>query len=265
MSDEVSVRTELPGVAVVTLHRPPANFIDVELMRELAEAVESVGDHRVAVLAGEGKHFCAGAKLSPTGRLREAGSSDGAHLYDHAIRLFEQPIPLVAAVHGAAIGAGLGMALAADFRVGCAGSRFAASFAQLGFHPGFGISETLPRVVGRQLATELLYTGRRVSGAEALRIGLVDRFAEEPPADPSDDFGAGAVLAEALDLARQIAASAPLAVRSIRQTQRAGLADAVRAIMEREKAEQERLSETADYREGVAATAERRPPNFVGA
>jgi enoyl-CoA hydratase/carnithine racemase len=262
MAERVSVRTEAPGVAVVTMHSPPANFISIDLLLELVEAVEAAGDHRVAVLAGEGKHFCAGAKLTPGGGMRSTRSDDGAHFYDHAIRLFTQPMPLVAAVHGAAVGAGLGLALACDFRVACSSARFVANFSQLGFHPGFGISETLPRVVGSQLTLDMLYTGRRVTGEEAFSAGLCDRFVDTASAE---DNGAAAVLARAVELASQVASSAPLAVRSIRQTQRAALAERVRAIMDHEKAEQDRLSRTADFKEGVAATAERRPPNFVGA
>lgn len=254
MSGDVGVTTAATGVALVTLHRPPANFVDAGAIGEIADAIESVIDtHRVAILATEGKHFCAGASMSGDTGTRGVLADDGRHIYDHAIRLFEQPLPIIAVVQGAAVGAGLGLALAADFRIATSRSRFAANFALLGFHPGFGISETLPRVVGAQRATELLYTGRRIDGEEAMRIGLCDRLVAE------DDL-----MASATELAAEIAASAPLAVRSIRATQRAGLADAVRAMLAREKAEQERLMRTEDFHEGVTAVSERRTAVFTG-
>ena len=245
-----------PGqVAVLEIRRPPNNFFDTDLIRDLAEALERLADDgecRAVVLCSEGKHFCAGANFG-SGERQSDTAREGEHLYDVAIRLFEQPLPLVAAVQGAAIGGGLGLALAADFRVACSEARFSANFARLGFHQGFGLSVTLPMVVGHQRSLELLYTGRRVSGDDALRIGLCDRLV--PLAE---------VRSAAMALAEDIAASAPLAVRSIRQTMRGHLAETVRAALVREKAEQDRLVQTADWREGVRATAERRAPVFQG-
>ncbi len=181
------------------------------------------------------------------------GAGETGHLYDEALRLFSIQTPMVAAVQGGAIGGGLGLAMAADFRVASPESRFSANFARLGFHHGFGLTVTLPAAIGQQHALEMLYTGRRVPGDEALRIGLCDRIA--PP---------DSLRAEAHALAAEIGGSAPLAVRSIRQTMRGDLAARVRAATERERAEQERLSATDDFIEGVRATAERRPPKFTG-
>jgi enoyl-CoA hydratase/carnithine racemase len=181
------------------------------------------------------------------------GEPGGPHLYDVAIRLFEQPLPIVAAVQGAAIGGGLGLALAADFRVAAPEARFAANFALLGFHQGFAISVTLPAVVGQQKALDLLYTGRRINGEQAHAIGLADRLA-----------ASGQAREEAHALAAESAASGPLAVRSIRQTMRAALADEARTAMSRERAEQDRLRQTEDWKEGVAAVNARRPANFTG-
>jgi enoyl-CoA hydratase/carnithine racemase len=160
---------------------------------------------------------------------------------------------VVAAVQGAAVGGGLGLACSADFRVASPAARFAANFARLGLHQGFGLSVTLPAIVGQQHANLMLYTGRRVKGEEAVRLGLADLLA-----DPDG------LRAAAYGLAAEIAASAPLAVRSIRSTQRAGLADRVTAAMAAELAEQDRLRRTADFAEGVRASAERRPPRFEG-
>ena len=138
-----------------------------------------------------------------------------------------------------------------DFRVAAPEARFSANFARLGFHHGFGLSVTLPDIVGRQRAMDLLYTGRRVKADEALAIGLCDRVV---PAE--------ALRAEARALASEIAISAPLAVESIRETLRGDLAGRIQRATDREKAEQERLQRTADFKEGVAAMSERRPPNF---
>jgi enoyl-CoA hydratase/carnithine racemase len=241
-------------VAQLEIRRPPANFFDRALIASLADALEALDAEpacRVVLIASRGKHFCAGAQL---GRGGDGVPAGGRHLYDEAVRLFATRKPLVAVVQGAAVGGGLGLALAADFRVAAPEARFAANFARLGFHHGFGLTVTLPRVVGAQRALELLYTGRRVAGEEALALGLCDRLA---PRERLRD--------EARALAREVAVSAPLAVEAIRATLRGGLADAVRSATAHERAEQERLQASADFREGVAAMAERRVPRFRGA
>jgi 2-(1,2-epoxy-1,2-dihydrophenyl)acetyl-CoA isomerase len=154
-------------------------------------------------------------------------------------------------VQGAAVGGGLGLACAADFRVASPQTRFWANFARLGLHHGFALTVTLPAIIGEQRALDLLTTGRRVGGEEAARIGLADRL--------TDDEG---LRAAAQGLAAEIAAAAPLAVRSIRETMRATLADRARAAMDRELGEQDRLRQTADFAEGIRASAQRRPPRF---
>lgn len=240
-------------VAVVEIRRPPNNFFDVTLIGQLADAFDNLaqnGSCRAVVLCSAGRHFCAGADFSSGSSLR---AGDGAHLYDMAARLFEQPLPVVAAVQGAAVGGGLGLALAADFRVASPQARFSANFAALGIHQGFALTVTLPAAVGQQAALDLLYTGRRIGGEEAYRLGLCDRLAA--PA---------ALRAQARALAAQIAACAPLAVRSIRQTMRGQLAGQARDAMRLERSQQEKLMRTADWREGVAAVSERRPARFTG-
>jgi 2-(1,2-epoxy-1,2-dihydrophenyl)acetyl-CoA isomerase len=249
------VRVQPGQVAVLEIRRPPNNFFDTDLIRDIAEALERLandGQCRAVVLCSEGKHFCAGANFG-SGERQFGTRREDEHLYDVAIRLFEQPLPIVAAIQGAAIGGGLGLALAADFRVASSEARFSANFARLGFHQGFGLSVTLPMVVGHQRSLELLYTGRRIDGDEALRIGLCDRLV--PLAE---------VRSAAMALAEDIAASAPLAVRSIRKTMRGHLAESVRMALAREKTEQDWLAQTDDWREGVRATAERRAPAFQG-
>ena len=245
-------------VATVTIHRPPDNYFDLELIASICDAYEQLDADprcRAIVLGSEGKHFCAGAALH-----RRTSSTDlpgvagkGRHLYDEAVRLFSCKTPVVAAVRGAAVGGGLGLALSADFRVGASTTRMTANFARLGFHHGFGLTVTLPAIVGQQRALEMLYTGARLNGEEAYRIGLLDRFVEPDEID-----------AAAAALATEIATSAPLAVTSIRETMRGDLPAKIRAATDREKAEQDRLNGTADFAEGVRATAERRTPNFQG-
>jgi enoyl-CoA hydratase/carnithine racemase len=181
------------------------------------------------------------------------GRPDPQALYAQAGRIFEAPLPVVAIVHGAAIGGGLGLALAADFRVGSSRSRFSANFARLGFHQGFALSATLPAAVGHQRALELLLTGRRIDGLEAFQIGLLDRLV-----DADECHAAGYALA--LEMAR----SAPLAVASIRRTLRQRLLAEVHAALQREAAEQVSLFGTEDYAEGVSAMRDRRLPRFTG-
>lgn len=244
-------------VATLEIRRPPANFFDIELIAGLASAIETLDADdrcRAIVLCSAGKHFCAGADFSGSGdtTTRSAGDED-RHLYDEAVRLFSTRTPVVAAIQGAAIGGGLGLALFPDFRVACPEARFSANFARLGFHHGFGLSVTLPALVGPQAAMDLLYTGRRVPGEEAHAMGLCDRLV---PAERLRD--------EARAWAVEIATSAPLAIRSIRETLRGDLPERIRRATDREKAEQERLQGTSDFREGVRAMSERRRPDFQG-
>jgi enoyl-CoA hydratase/carnithine racemase len=249
---DVTVSVAPNYVATVTIHRPPDNYFDAALIASIADAYTTLDDDpecRVIVLCSEGKHFCAGAAL---GR-RAAGGTAPGNLYQEAVRLFSCTTPVVAAVQGAAIGGGLGLALSADFRIGVAESRFSANFARLGFHHGFGLTVTLPAIVGQQRALEMLYTGARIGGAEAARIGMVDRL-----------VGSGELAEAAAAFAAEIAISAPLAVTSIRATMRGDLAARIQEATDREGREQDRLRTTADFKEGVAATAERRTPNFQG-
>jgi 2-(1,2-epoxy-1,2-dihydrophenyl)acetyl-CoA isomerase len=248
---ELTIERADDYVATLEMNRPPSNYFSVGLIAQIADACDELAADprcRAIVLCSAGRVFCAGADFTDSGSI---GGPGGPHLYDVAIRLFEQPLPLVAAIQGAAIGGGLGLAMAADFRVASPEARFAANFALLGIHQGFALTATLPATVGQQAALELLYTGRRVGGAEAHAMGMADQLAEP-----------GEVRAHAHALAARIAAAAPLAVRSIRATMRGQLAAQARAAMARERAEQERLMRTSDWLEGLAAVRDRRPANF---
>ncbi len=249
MSD-IAIARDGDYVAVVRLCRPPNNFFDTELLAALADAYEELSSNgwcRAIVLASEGRNFCAGLDFAGN------AGQDIAALYGQAIRLFAAPLPVIAAVQGAAVGGGFGLALSADFRVATPASRFSANFARLAFHHGFALSVTLPLVAGPQHAADLLYTGRRIGGTEAFAIGVCDELVDEEELLPA-----------ALRRANAIAESGPLAVRSIRSTLRLGRLESVELALARECAEQERLRVTTDFAEGVAATAERRPPHFTG-
>jgi enoyl-CoA hydratase/carnithine racemase len=256
-SDEIGVSMD-GHVATVEIRRPPNNFLDVGLIGNLASVLEALDrepECRSVVLAAAGKHFCAGANLQR--RLDEqAGGQPVAlqrHLYHEAQRLVLTRKPIVAAVHGSAIGAGLGLALVADFRVTCRESRLAANFAALGYHPGFGMTATLPRLIGHQRAQWLFFTGRRIPGDEAVAMGLADRLVDQDK-----------VRLVAQEMAAELAQIAPLALQATRQTARLDLVPAFRAATEREALEQAELRATNDFREGVKASAERRPARFTG-
>lgn len=250
--EHVSVRFA-GHVAEVVIDRPPHNHVSVDLLRHLADAFETLDRDtacRAIVLAAEGKAFCAGADLVSSD---DGVDADGTKLlYEQAARLFAAETPIVAAVQGAAVGAGLGLALVADLRVAAPEARFSANFVKIGFHPGFGISHTLPRLIGAHRAQLMLLTGRRVKAEDALAWGLVDEVA------PLSE-----VRAAAHALAAEIAENAPLAVVSTRKTLRGDLAEAVRTMTAHEHQEQAWLRATEDYAEGLKAVAERRAGNFA--
>lgn len=247
------VITQDKHVALVEMRRPPHNFVNESFMRRLADALEQIDadpNCRAVVLSSGVKAFCAGADFSASD---SSISNDPSPFYAQAMRLFHLKKPMIAAVQGPAIGAGLGLALVADFRITCKEARYSASFTRLGFHPGFGLSLTLPRLIGEQKAAMLFYTGRRIDGEEAYAIGLADELVGEEE-----------VKARGLALAHDIATSAPLAVQSTRETMRLGLADRIREANQRELSIQLGQFRTEDFREGIAAMAERRAPVFQG-
>jgi enoyl-CoA hydratase/carnithine racemase len=253
---EISVEVQ-DLVAIVEIHRPPHNFFDFELIRGLADRYQTIDADpraRAIVLCSEGSAFCAGANFAARAQWGEERLENQAGvLYEEAVRLFRAKTPVIAAVQGAAVGGGLGLALSADFRVAAPEARFSANFVRLGLHPGFGLTHTLARAIGRANAELMLLTGRRVKGEEALAMGLVQELV--PLAE---------LRARAIDLAREIARGAPLSIDAIRASQRGDLAERVAAATAEELAIQTRLKRTADFAEGVAAMSERRVPQFRG-
>lgn len=258
MSDPHTLHVDRVGhVAVITFARPPHNFADLVLIEAIGRAfadADADPQVRAIVLQSEGRIFCAGADLArdnPVEKDLPPGTRNP--FYVAAANLFAVRTPVVAAIQGSAVGAGLGLALVADFRIAAPEARFVANFVALGFHPGFGISAVLERVIGRQRALLMTLTARRIKAEQAADWGLVDALV---PAD--------ALRAEALALAQEIAAGAPLAVASTRATMRGDLHALVQAQTDHELAEQAWLQKTADFAEGVRAVNERRPGRFVG-
>ncbi|MEV6654417.1 enoyl-CoA hydratase/isomerase family protein [Streptomyces sp. NPDC051219] len=256
MTDDgsVSFTVDDNGVAMVEFHRGRANYFTAALIGKIADAYAEAAANpasRVIVLCAAGRHFCAGLDFGTTGDIEPSVAS----IYGEGLRLFEPSLPVIAAVQGAAIGGGLGLAMSADFRIGAPDARVSANFARIGIHHGFGLSVTLPRAVGVQKASDLLLSARAIDGREAATLGVFDRVSAS----------AASLRDEAIAWATEFARAAPLAVRSIRQTLRGpDLATRVRTALEHELAEQVALFGTGDFAEGVAAAAERRPAVFLG-
>jgi len=275
MSNFKDIGVETVGhVGTIEIRRPPLNFFDISLINQIADALDAFDENieiRASVLSAQGKAFCAGANFNdPARQAQEAREAEGKasdnsngdpadslgpinHLYIQAVRIFRAKKPIVAAVQGAAIGGGLGLAVSADFRVTCPEARFSANFTKLGFHPGFGLTVTLPELIGKNNAELMFYTSRRVTGEQAYEWGLANECV------PQNE-----VRTTALKLASEIAECSPLGLLSTRATMRAGLADRVMAATNHELEQQSRLRATEDFKEGVKATEERRVANFKG-
>jgi enoyl-CoA hydratase/carnithine racemase len=255
------VHVERDG-AVVTLIMDDArrkNAMSPELGDALAARVHALKDDRsvrAVVLTGAGDAFSAGGDLAMLERLRSVSFAEArafmSGFYQRYLTIAELSVPVVAAVRGAAIGAGLCVALACDLLVLDENSRLALNFVQLGLHPGMGATYLVPRRVGAQRAAELLLTGRRFSGREAAAWGMA---LEALPADR--------VLARAGELATLIAAQAPLAVRALKAE--LGLdRGALLSALDREAHEQAVSYASADLGEGLRAVSDKRAPVFTG-
>jgi enoyl-CoA hydratase/carnithine racemase len=269
MASSSLVEIERDGpVALVVLNDPERlNAMTEAMGQALSAAVDGLaGDEsvRAVVLTGAGRAFSAGGDLELLERMTRAGNADRggatrrAHeafmgrFYRLFLRVRALPQPTLAALNGAAIGAGCCVALGCDLRLAAREAKLGLNFTRLGIHPGMAATWTLPRLVGNARAAELLYTGRLLGGEEAERIGLVNR------AVPLE-----ALRGEALALAREIAEAAPLAVRGTKRS----LAQATGALddaLDQEAREQALCYESADLLEGLAAVRERRAPSFKG-
>lgn len=262
MSDVVL--TKSGAIATLTLNNPERrNAMTTKMVETFPSLLADIaGDNaiRVAIITGAGKDFCSGADFSMIPNLSQklGGGADAASnaarlIYDTFLGLLDLPQPTIAAVNGAAVGGGLGIALACEIRVVANEAKLGANFSRLGIHPGMGISRILPAIIGPEAAAELLLTGELIDGAQAVRLGLA-RYAV-----PREQ-----VLAQAQAVAQRIAAAAPLATRAIKQTLAAERKRLVTDVLDREAALQAQLSQSADAREGVMAMMQKREPDFKG-
>jgi enoyl-CoA hydratase/carnithine racemase len=262
MSEPAVLYAVRERVAEITLNRPDnRNAMTPELLAAFVEAVAHVRadpELRCLIVTGRGTSFCAGADFRARGGAPGDAPFRAPHersydTYAPFLSLTELEIPSVAAMQGHAIGGGLGLGIVCDLRVAARGAKYGANFVRLGLHPGMASTYLLPRLMGVPNAVELLLTGRLIDGEEALRRGLVHY------ALPADD-----VLAKARELAAEIAAAAPLAVRWTRRSIYQGLALDPQTAARHEAHAQSRSFETEDFREGVAALLEKREPRFRG-
>ena len=240
--------------AYIKINRPPNNYFDTSLIESIADILDNLDKEincRSIILYSEGKNFCAGADFSKSNFIK--GQNIYENLYKQALRIFKSSKPIIAIIQGAAIGGGLGLALSADFRITCKEARFSANFGKLGFHQGFGISVTLPRIIGNQQAKLLLLTSRRINGEEAYKIGLADIMTDK-----------NLLMEKAEELANEINTSGPLGIMSIRNTLNDGLVEEISKVVIKEAYEQNRLRSTKDFKEGINASINRREANFTG-
>ena len=245
-------------VAMLTLNRPDKlNALSQEVLGDLASAMEDVerrDDVRAAVLTGTGKAFVAGADIAAMKDMDQAeGRGFGALGHSLFSSIEQLRFPVIAAVNGFALGGGCELALACDFIYASTKAKFGQPEVNLGIIPGFGGTQRLPRRVGSAMARELIYTGKMIDAAEALRIGLVNALFE-----PDE------LLPAAQKAAAEIATKGPLAVAAAKRLIREGM-DV--PLPQGNKLEQDGFGsafDTADQEEGMAAFLEKRAPNFTG-
>jgi enoyl-CoA hydratase/carnithine racemase len=265
VSDYTTLRVErtAAGVAIVTLDRPDRlNAITFVMFEEFATlCAELAADDavRVVVVTGAGRGFCAGLDLGEAAQLPGMGTAEmmaGQESWAQAIAGFHRlPKPVIAAVNGAAAGAGFSLALAADIRIAAPEARFNAAFVRIGLTGGdCGSSYFLPRVVGLGRAADILLTGRFVDAAEAAEIGLVNRVVP-----------AGELLAAALSTAELIAGNTPFGVSLTKKVVHLNVdAPSLSAALEVENRNQVLATRTEDMAEALTAFREKRPPRYVG-
>ena len=258
MSDAVGYERE-GTIGVITLNRPDnRNSMTPELLDAFAVACAAArGDRdiRVLVVTGTGKCFSSGADFKAT--LQRDGSAAPHErsyaMYEPFLSLLDVAVPVIGALNGHAVGGGFGLALVCDLRVGAEDAKYGANFVRLGLAPGMAISYLLPRLVGVARANELLLAGRLVEGREAAALGILNRAVP-----------AAQVMPVAMELAREIAAAAPLAVRATKAAIRRGLDLQIREAARAEAFAQAETLATEDCKEGIAALLGKRPPSFTG-
>jgi enoyl-CoA hydratase/carnithine racemase len=251
------------GIATLTLNRPDRlNALGGTLRQDLFDAVTRAGadpDVRAMVVTGAGKGFCSGGDVKAMGEAK-AGQRERPLIEKIApgrdrtlLAMREAPQPIIAAVNGAAAGAGMNLALGCDIRIASTAAKFTQAFVKRGLHPDWGGTYFLPRVVGMAKACEMIFTGDVIDAAEALRLGIVSRVVA-----PEE------LLPTAYDLARRIAAGPPVAIRLAKRSLYANEDLDLREALQIETMAQNICFETDDATEGIRAFGEKRAPVFKG-
>lgn len=250
------------GITTITLNRPEKlNALAGHMRRDLAEALEAAGSDRnvrVVVITGAGRSFCAGGDVRAMAELIEQKNADefsrllgSARRVITAIRQMTKPV--VAAIDGAASGAGFNLALACDLRIASSAATFSQSFVKVGLHPDWGGTYFLPRMVTPNKACELFFLGEAISAAEALRLGIVNYVVE--PAE---------LEAETRKLAERLRAAPAISIAAAKQAVYLSQAAEMEEMLRYETDAQMRCFQSEDGREGVNAFLEKREPRFVG-
>jgi len=246
------------GIVTLTLNHPEnLNAMTPAMGDEVTDLVQTLKDDqeaRVLILTGAGRAFCAGgAKGNLQSRTAGSNTESPKTFYKRFLSLRHLEIPTIAAINGPAVGAGFCVALACDMRVAAVNARMGLNFVRLGIHPGMAGTYTTPRIVGMAKACEVIFTGRLYSGEEAFALGLINRVVPQEK-----------VIEEAMTLAREIAANAPIAVRLAKRALYKGDADMLEAAIEIESEYQALTWTTEDAKEGITAMTEKRAPKFRG-
>jgi enoyl-CoA hydratase/carnithine racemase len=248
------------GLLLLTLNRPEvANAMNTQMGRDLLAFFDEVNaapaPHRCVVLTGAGERaFCAGGDLKERNGMTDEAWQDQHLLFERMIRAFIGcPVPVIAAVNGAAYAGGCELALCCDFIYAAETARFALTEVTLGIMPGAGGTQNLPRAVGERRAKEIILTGRPFTAAEAYEWGMVNRLCAPER-----------VVEEALETGRRIADNGPIAVRQAKHAIHVGLQTDLASAMMFEIEAYNRMVPTLDRREGVAAFNEKRKPRFTG-
>lgn len=262
MAEDLIKIAEDEGIVTITLNRPERlNALAGYMRRDLAEALEEAGSDphiRVVVLNGEGRAFCAGGDVHYMAELVERGEAEEfARLLGAARRVIlairHMTKPVVASIEGACAGAGFNLALACDLRIASANATFSQSFVKLGFHPDWGGTYFLPRMVPTNIACELFFLGDSIDAQRALQLGLVNYVV------PSEQLAA-----ETRKLAERLRDAPGVSIAAAKHAVYAGQHDNLEQMLQYEVEAQLRCFESEDGREGVRAFLEKRPPQFTG-
>lgn len=258
----VLLETKQDGIATLVMNRPDRlNALNNELTSALNDALSRVTEDesvRVVVLTGAGRAFCAGGDLALIGKGRATGTTQslepllrsGMHA---VLRMRSMSQPVIAAVNGAAAGAGMNVALAADIRIAAEEATFGQNFAKVGLFPDFGGTYFLPQLVGPAKAAELFYTGNMIDAKTALRLGIVNHIVP-----------AAQLEAEVKALAQKIMQGPPLAIQAVKKVLFGSEKKKLAEALEHEVQEQVRCYLSEDCREGIQAFFEKRRPRFCG-